>query len=141
MKKVIGFSISQVIDEVALNELIENQTSEREKARLLSLSLLQSGAWLSAAPIPALSLPFLPNEFRADVKNRISAPIYEKERKCPYCKTGSLDTLSDHAFACHGRGDMILRHDRLRDKIFSVCSAANLSPVCEQKNLIPETNS
>ena len=147
--EINGLSISQLtqrkiqetLDEVALNKLIENQTSEREKARLLSLSLPQSEAWLSAAPIPALGLHLLPNEFRAAVKYRLGAPIYEKERKCPYCKTGSLDTLGDHAVACHGRGDMISRHDRLGDKIFSACSAANLSPVCERKNLISETNS
>ena len=52
-----------------------------------------------------------------------------------------MDTLGDHAVACHGRGDMISRQDRPRDKILSTCSAANLSPNCEQKNLIPETNS
>ena len=60
--EINGLSISQltqskiqeVLDEAALNKLIEGQTSEREKARLLSLSLPQSGAWLSAAPIPAL---------------------------------------------------------------------------------------
>ena len=141
--EINGLSISQLtqskiqeaFDEVALNKLIENQTSEREKARLLSLSLPQTEAWLSAAPIPALGLHL----FRAAVKYRIGAPIYEKEMKCPYCKTGSLDTLGDHAVACHGRDDMISRHDRLRDKIFSACSAANLSPVCGEKNLIPET--
>ena len=64
-----------------------------------------------------------------------------KKKKCPYCKTGSLDTLGDHADACDGRGDMILRQDRLRNKIFLTCSSANLSPVCEQKNLRPEINS
>ena len=52
-----------------------------------------------------------------------------------------MDTLGDHAVASHGRGDMISRHDRLRDKFFSAVSAANLSPVCEQQNVIPETNS
>ena len=81
---------------------------EREKARLLSFSLPQSGAWLSAAPIPAFSLHLLPNEFHAAVKYRLGAPIYEKERKCPYCKTRSLDRLGDHAVACHRRGDLIL---------------------------------
>ena len=99
--------IQEVLDEVNLNKLIENQTSEKGKARLLSLSLLQSGAWLLAAPIPARGLHLLPIEFRAAVTYRLGAPIYEKERKCPFCKTGSLDTLVDHAVACHGRGDMI----------------------------------
>ena len=131
--------IQEVLDEVARNKLIENQTSK--KTRLLSRSLPQSGVWLSAAPIPALGLHLLPNEFCAAMKYRLGAPFYEKERKCPYYKKGFLDTLGDHAVACHGRGNIISRHDRIQDKIFSACRAANLSPVCEQKNLIPETNS
>ena len=85
MSQLTQSKIQEVLDEVALNKLDENQTSEREKARLLSLSLPQSGAWLSAAPIPALGLHLLPNEFRAAVKYRLGAPIYE-ERKCLYCK-------------------------------------------------------
>ena len=36
---------------------------------------------------------------------------------------------------------MISRHDRVRDRIFAACATANLSPVCEQKNLIPDNNS
>ena len=36
---------------------------------------------------------------------------------------------------------MISRHDRVRDRIFAACSTANLAPVCEQKNLIPDNNS
>ena len=47
--------IQEDLDKVALNNLfLQNQTSEREKARLLSFSLPQSGAWLSASPISAL---------------------------------------------------------------------------------------
>ena len=107
----------------------------------MSLSLPQSGAWLSEAPIPALGLHLLPNEFHAAVKYRLGAPMFEKERNCPYCKTGSLNTLGDHAVTCHGRDDMILRHNRLIDKIISPCRAANQSPFCEHKNRIPETNS
>ena len=126
--------IQEVLDKIALNKLIENQTSERDKARLLSPSLPQSEAWLSAAPILALGLHLLPKEFRAAVRYRLGATIYEKQRRCPYCKKGSVDTLGHHAFACHGRGDRISRHDRLR---FSACSAANLSPFCEQISLIP----
>ena len=52
-----------------------------------------------------------------------------------------MDTFGDHAVACNGRGDVISRHDRVRDCIASACSAANLSPVIEKRNLIAENNS
>ena len=67
------------------------------------------------------------------VNYRLGALIHERERKCPYCKTVSLDTLGDHAVTVHGQGDIIMRHDRLRDKILSACSSVNLLPVSEQK--------
>ena len=82
-----------------------------------------------------------PNEFRISAKYRLGVPVYDAERKCPFCKAGVLDIYGDHAIACHGRGDAIARHDRIRDKLVSACSSANLSPVVEKKNLIPESQS
>ena len=38
-------------------------------------------------------------------------------------------------------GDVISRHDRIRDRIASACSAANLSPVIVKGNLIAENSS
>ena len=49
--------------------------------------------------------------------------------------------MGDHAVSCHGRGDLISHHDRIRDKIISACSGALLSPISEQKNLLPDNNS
>ena len=126
--------IQEALDDAAFSDLLGNQISNREKARLLSLTLPQSGAWLSAPPIPSLGLHLQPNEFRAALKYRIGVPLYIEERKCPYCQNGRLDKLGDHALSCHGRGDVISRHDRVRDRIFAACSTANLSPDCEQKN-------
>ena len=85
--EINGLSISQltqskiqeVLDEVALSKLIENRTSEREKDCLLSLALPQPGAWLSAAPIPALGLHLLPNEFRATVSTDWALPYMKKK--------------------------------------------------------------
>ena len=75
------------------------------------------------------------------MKYRNGVPLYTEERKCPSCQNGRLDKLADHALGCHGRGDMILRHDRVSDRIFAACSTAYLAPVCDQKNLIPDNKS
>ena len=115
------------------NGLKENLACERESARLLSLSVRHAGAWLSALLIPALGFHMASNEIRISVKYRLGVPVYEAERKCPFCKAGVLDIYGDHAIACHGRGDAIARHDRIRDKIVSACSSANLSQVVEKK--------
>ena len=133
--------IQEALDDAAFSDLLGNQISNREKARLISLTLPQSGAWLSTPPIPSLGFHLQPNDFRAALKYRIGVLLYIDERKCPYCQNGRLDKLGDHTLSCHGRGDMISRHDRVRDRIFAACSIANLSPVCELKNLIPDNNS
>ena len=75
--------IQEALDDAAFSDLLGNQISNREKARLLSLTLPQSGAWLSAPPLPSLGLHLQPNEFRAALKYRIGVPLYIAERKCP----------------------------------------------------------
>ena len=49
-----------------------------------------------------------------------------------------MDIFGDHAVSCHGRGDIISRRDRAQDAIMAAYSSANISPVCEQKHLLPE---
>ena len=110
-------TIQHVLDNEKFHDLKENLTCERESTRLLSLSVRQAGAWLSAPPIPALGLHMAPNEFRISEKYRLSVPVFDAERKCPFCKAGVLDIYGDHAIACHGRGDAIAKHDRIRHKL------------------------
>ena len=94
---------------------------------------------MTAAAIPALGLHLQANEFRAALKHRLGIPLHDSEIRCPYWKSANLDIFGDHD-VCHGRGDIISRHDRIRDTIMAACSSANLSPVCEQKHL-PGNNS
>ena len=101
--------IQEQFDNTALSDLLEGQTSTREKTRLLSVSLSQSGARLTAAPIPALGLHLQPNEFRGALKYRLGVPLYDSDRTCPYYKSAILDIFGDHAVSCHGRGDIISR--------------------------------
>ena len=55
--------IQEALDKEKLADLIRNQSSTREKARLQSLCLPHSGAWLAAPPIPALSLHLSAKDF------------------------------------------------------------------------------
>ena len=48
--------IQEAVDKDKSAALIRNQTSAREKARLQSLCLPHSGAWLAPPPIPAPGL-------------------------------------------------------------------------------------
>ena len=59
----------------------------------------------------------------------------------PLLQVWDNDIFGDHAVICHGRVDAISRHDRIRDRIASACSAANLSQVIEKQNLIAGNSS
>ena len=88
-----GKKIQEAVDTEKFSELLRNQSSNREKARLQSLCLPHSGAWLAAPPVPALGLHLSPSEFQISVKYRLGIAVYEDERKCPYCRSGTLDFL------------------------------------------------
>ena len=101
----------------------------------------QSGAWLASPSIPALGLHISAKEFQVSVKYKLGIAVHDQERKCLYCRSGTLDTFGGHAVAYHGREDAISRLDRIREHIASVCSAANLPPVFQKHNFIAENNS
>ena len=109
------------------------------KASLLSLSLPQSSAWLFAPPVLELKLSL--NEFRIALKNQLVVKLYEHERNCSFCKSGTLNLMRDHAVLCHGQGDMIARQDRIQDRILSACSKAPFVPICVQNSLLADNNS
>ena len=107
--------IQEALDKDKLAVLIRNQTSTSKKARLQSLCLPHSGASLAAPPIPAIDLDLSAKEYQVSVKYRLGIAAHDQERKRPYCKSGTLNTFGDHAVACHGRGDTLSGHDRIRD--------------------------
>ena len=55
---------------------------------------------------------------------------------CPICSR-LADPSGDHALACGGNGDRSVRHNALRDVIFSVAQSAALSPRREVPSLLP----
>ena len=46
---------------------------------------------------------------------------------CPICQSVA-DALGDHHVGCGGNGDRILRHDSIRDALFSAAQSAALAP-------------
>ena len=114
-------------------QLFSSATIEREKARLLSCSLPNSGDWLSAVPLKGLGLSLFAAEFRVALCFRLGIPPLSEESSCPKCSK-SYDVFGDHALACSS-SDRIHRHDRLRDTIYNLASKTAFSPVLEKAHL------
>ena len=53
------------------------------------------------------------------------------EKTCPY-RSSQLDPLGQHALTCHYAGDVVTRHNCIRDCIADFCGCAHLSPLMEQ---------
>ena len=81
--------------------------------------------------MPALGLHVSAREFQVTVKYRLQIAVYDQKKKCHYYRSVTLGVFGDNALSCHGRGDAISWHDRIRDRIASACSAAYSSPVIE----------
>ena len=126
--------LSSLLDSMSWSELTSFASTPRDRARLLSCSLPNSGDWLSTVPLKALGLTLPAAEFRFAVCYRLGVPILNSESTCPKCSR-TLDTFGDHALACAADGDRISRHDRLRDVLFNSAAKAALSPVLEKANL------
>lgn len=56
--------------------------------------------------------------------------------RCPICHSAA-DPFGDHHVGCGGNGDRILRHNSLRDAIFTAAQSAALAPRREVPSLIP----
>jgi len=50
-----------------------------------------------------------------------------------------MDLLGDHASCCEKTGDILVRHNRIRDLVDSIAAEGMLSPVMEKKGILGDT--
>ena len=115
------------------------EDEERERARLLSLTLEHAGDWLNTPPLKALGLHLRSPEFVLVLKYRLGMKVFETAGPCPACLRDS-DVYGDHAMCCGSGGERISRHNSLRDAFHDTAMAAGLGPVREGRFLLPGTD-
>ena len=120
------------------SDIIKDLGSVRDKARMYSLGLPNSGAWLNVIPSPALGLHLQPSEFITAVKYRMGVNVFSVEGKCTACSILS-DPAGDHAVSCGWGGERIARHNLIMDVLFNTCVSAALGPTREDRALFPGT--
>ena len=122
--------LSSAIEKAGFLSLLDG-ASTVDKARLLAISAPQAHAWLRAQPSPKLGLDLLPNEVQALVKWWLGLPVFTDADACPHCSQ-TLDIHGHHALICHAGGDVVTRHNRLRDSFADFCRRACLAPELER---------
>ena len=79
---LVGMTQRQMSVKVDLNQqskLMEmvGENEERERARLLSVSLDHAGDWLNTPPLQALGLHLRSSEFTLVIKYRLGMPVFD----------------------------------------------------------------
>ena len=131
--------VSIRIDKKNIEEFLTHTSergSTRDRARINSLGLPNSGAWLNVLPSPSLGLHLKTAEFIVCVRYRLGLQIFPSEGVCVACPAIS-ETSGDHAVSCGLGGERTYRHDAIRDCLFSTCVQACLGPTREDRALIP----
>ena len=118
------YTLSSKIEDQQFRQLFD-LSSPAHRARLLSVSSRHAASWLTVIPSPGLNLHLEPNEFQVAIKWWLGMDV-SFGSCCPYCPNHRLDPLGHHALTCKHGGDMVLRHNSLRDVFVETCHRACL---------------
>eukprot|EP00731_Ephydatia_muelleri_P013521 Em0007g831a len=114
-------ALSGELEDELFRQLL-SKSSVPDRARLLSVSSPHASAWLSVVPSPGLNLHLEPAEFQAAIQWWLGIGVAHGSL-CPQCPY-ALDPLGHHALTCKHGGDVVNRHNRLRDVFAESCRRA-----------------
>ena len=113
-------------------------SSVADKARLLSVSSPHAASWLTVVPSEGLGLHLEPSVFQVAVKWWLGLDT-SNGSLCALCPNSALDPLGHHATTCKKGGDVVTRHNQLRNVLAETCRRAHLSVKVEMgSNLTSE---
>ena len=116
--------LSGKLDDRVFNMLL-NSSSVADKARLLSVSSPHAASWLSVVPSENLGLHLDPPVFQVAIKWWLGLDTSEGSQ-CALCPGNTLDHLGHHAVTCKYGGDVVSRHNRIRDILVETCRRAHI---------------
>ena len=117
-------ALSQKIDTHIYQSLLSSAPPVN-KARLLSVSGPHTGSWISSIPSASLNLHLDSAECQVAVRWWLGLATSDAS-VCPFCPGVVLDPLGHHAASCRHGGDVVTRHNRLRDTFANFCRRAHL---------------
>ena len=76
-----------------------------------------------------------PRQYRVAVAYRLGLPVLKNEISCPLCMQ-LINVYGDHATCCAKNGDLVFRHNSLRNFVYSVASDGLLQPQLEKQGIL-----
>ena len=105
---------------------------------MLSVSSPHAASWLTVVPSEGLGLHLEPSVFQVAVKWWLGLDT-SNGSLCALCPNSALDPLGHHATTCKKGGDVVTRHNQLRNVLAETCRRAHLSVKVEMgSNLTSE---
>eukprot|EP00731_Ephydatia_muelleri_P011679 Em0006g573a len=120
--------LSNKIEDCQFKKLFDNSIPI-DRAHLLSISSHHASAWLSVTPSLSMGLHLEPSEFQVAIKWWLGIPVAQGQ-SCSQCNA-ALDAYGHHALCCKLGGNVVSRHNRLRDIFNDFCHSACLAPQLE----------
>ena len=96
-----------------------------DHTRILSILSVHVFSWLQAVPSPRLGFDMAPNEMQWCIKWWLGLPLTPEGEVCAYRPDKALD--AHHAVTCKFGGDVVARHNTLRNAIFEFYKRALLN--------------
>ena len=120
-------------------------------AYIASLSSSGAGPLSQEHLIHAVELfnSLVPSSEAISIEKVLTSPIHQKVLSnkidshiiCPLCPGKVLDPLGHHALTCTHGGDVVTRHNKLRDTLAGTCRRAHLSVKVEAGNSLTHDHS
>jgi len=129
------------IDQTLHASLLASAPDPRERQRLARLVAPHSGAFITAVPSSedGTDTVMRPRNFQVAVGYRLGVPVVSSPFPCPLCEQ-SFDIRGDHAACCTRTGDVVVRHNRIRNLLDRVCHEGLLEPQLEKKGILGPTS-
>ena len=103
-----------------LFKVLLGSLSIADRAHLLSASSPHASSWLTVIPSEGQGLHLDPPVFQTALKWWLGLDTAEGS-PCALCPDKMLDPLGHHATTCKRGGDVVFRHNKLRDILAETC--------------------
>ena len=131
---------SYEFDEQMHAYLVSMAPNNREAQRLRRCAQPHASGFITAVPSEEDGRDTIlkPRNFRIAVAYRLGVPVLSEPIPCPLCKQ-TINLFGDHATCCTRNGDVITRHNTLRNLIDSLASDGLLAPQLEKQGILGVT--
>ena len=108
-----------------------------DKARMQAYAAPGAGRWQGAIPSKTLDKHLTSSQLRIVTAVQLGVDVFDDAHLCVMCGL-CADTKGIHSLSCTGGGDIVVRHNDVRDIVHHFASRGGLRPQLEKAGLLHE---